>query len=79
MHDKIWRALKSAKSVKSAKLFRALLMRALVPKKTAARAERSKTGEGQAEDHIGTDRASLEDLLSKGDEDVALFGGGRME
>ena len=50
-----------------------------MPKKTAARAERSKIGEGQAEDHIGTDRASLEDLLSKGDEDVALFGGGRME
>ena len=51
-----------------------------MPKKTAARAERSKTGEERAENRIGTDRASIEDLLeSKGDEDVALFGGGRME
>ena len=52
-----------------------------MPKKTAARTERSKkTGEEQAEDRIGTDRASIEDRLeSKGDEDVALFGGGRME
>ena len=41
--------------------------------------ERSKTGEEHAEDRIGTDRASTENLLSKGDEDVALFGGGRME
>ena len=50
-----------------------------MPKKTAARAERSKTGEEQTEDRIETDRASIENLLSKGDEDVALFGGGRME
>ena len=51
-----------------------------MPKKTAARQRGVKTGEKQAEDRIRTDRASIEDRLeSKGDEDVALFGGGRME